>query len=114
MELQEEPPTPPPRRITLQSCLLSEWRIYWRIVGSVDEDLYSVLAGFGFDHCRITMSDVSARCMALPETMNKDRCSVEMVGERMTKERTNIFRVGPVRLEHSWLDLAQSKWASTL
>ncbi|QHO45876.1 uncharacterized protein DS421_6g182550 [Arachis hypogaea] len=43
-----------------------------RLVGSEDEDLHSVLAGAGFDYRRITMSDVSARCMALPETTNKE------------------------------------------
>ncbi|XLR36050.1 hypothetical protein S83_063950 [Arachis hypogaea] len=67
MELQEAFS----RGVTLQSCLLSEVRPLSRLVGSEDEDLHSVLAGAGFDHRRITMSDVSDRCMALPETSNK-------------------------------------------
>ncbi|XLR40678.1 hypothetical protein S83_025338 [Arachis hypogaea] len=86
-----------------------------RLVGSEDEDLHSDIAGAGFDHHRITLSDVSARCMALLETINKEGSKrLEMVGERMTKERNMVFRVGRVKLEHSWLDLAQSRWASTL
>ncbi|QHO00488.1 hypothetical protein HN51_035420 [Arachis hypogaea] len=58
-----------------------------RLVGSEDEDLHSVLAGAGFDHRRITMSDVSASCMALPETINKEGSKRRGDGGREDDER---------------------------
>ncbi|XLR26330.1 hypothetical protein S83_054230 [Arachis hypogaea] len=67
MELQEVPP----RRITLQSCLLSEWRICRdSLVRRMT--ICIVSSPEGFQSLLITRNVVSGRRIVLLETINKE------------------------------------------